>query len=450
MRRVTRHACEDDPIPEEQETEGQRQLHSLLLQQLDTEADINRCVAKRKCFAPAALYRPFGEQAAGVKSLAQFQALQEGDQELASLRELGLSEQEVQLWRTKDLPDEGGKRGGICADPDARLERLRIIREKMAAREKLLSLPQRLSASRALSRREMEIEQALFHGSERQRFLSALYHQEDSCRSAPGGSSTADSLEQLYREVLKEDQQGAAELSDNPVRKNLSVSQPEPESSSNQKLSPNRTSDPSSTDKRPQGSTGTNCPSEDTWIQSTDSSDDAQRAAGHRQHHMTSPGVLLPRQQKLSINQPISSLEGVAQPRSGGPLAVGGTVEQIPEAEILANKETEEGIRSIPRFQNYQRGEPSKVLCIRNLSPRASLAQLVSLFSRFQPPDGPPPLYKLLTGRLKGQAYITFSDSETAEAALEQLNGYRLQEKPLVIQFSKERRKGEMKEKSEG
>lgn len=72
-------------------------------------ARFGRCVAKRKCFAPAALYKPFGEQAAGVNSLARFRALQQGEQELASLRELGLTEQEVELWRTRDLPQGEGK-----------------------------------------------------------------------------------------------------------------------------------------------------------------------------------------------------------------------------------------------------------------------------------------------------------------------------------------------------
>ena len=40
--RVSRQPCEDGPLLEEQETEGQRQLHSLLLQQLHTDVDIDR------------------------------------------------------------------------------------------------------------------------------------------------------------------------------------------------------------------------------------------------------------------------------------------------------------------------------------------------------------------------------------------------------------------------
>lgn len=81
-----------------------------------------RCVAKRRCFAPAALYRPFGEQAEGVRSLSQFQALQDGEQELASLRELGLTEPEIQLWQRRDVPESAEKvkpagDGGACSHP---------------------------------------------------------------------------------------------------------------------------------------------------------------------------------------------------------------------------------------------------------------------------------------------------------------------------------------------
>ncbi|KAJ8348455.1 hypothetical protein SKAU_G00270440 [Synaphobranchus kaupii] len=434
MQRITRHACEDAPIPEEQETEGQRQLHSLLLQQLDTEADIDRCVAKRKCFAPAALYKPFGDQAAGVKSLSQFQALQDGEQELASLRELGLTEQEMELWRNRALPETSEKSHGVHAAPGARCQRLQVIRDKMAAREKLLSLPQRLSASRPLSRREMEIERALFHGSERLSFLSALYHQEEAAQSAGEGSSSSDHMDLLYREVLKDEKQEATLLSAESERKSVSISQPKPESHCHRKQSPNGSSDPGTTDPQTQSSSG---PLD--W-QNTDLLEDTGKTTGYAQHEVKGDGARLAGQRKISTSQPIGSLDSVARPGAGGPLTVSGPVEQIPEQKILENKETEAGIRSIPRFHNYQRGDPSKVLCVKNLSPRASLAQLVSLFSRFQQPDGPPLLYRLLTGRLKGQAFITFSGVGKAEAALELLNGYRLLDKPLVIEFGRERR----------
>ena len=44
---------------------------------------------------------------------------------------------------------------------------------------------------------------------------------------------------------------------------------------------------------------------------------------------------------------------------------------------------------------------------MKNLSAQASAAQLVALFSRFEPENGPSVVYRLLTGRMKGQAFIT-------------------------------------------
>lgn len=64
---------------------------------------------------------------------------------------------------------------------------------------------------------------------------------------------------------------------------------------------------------------------------------------------------------KISISQPIGSLCGVGRSQSGGPLTVTGKIEPIPDEEIQMNRETEEGIRSIPKFQKYQPGKPSKV-----------------------------------------------------------------------------------------
>ncbi|NWI98703.1 RBM41 protein, partial [Crypturellus undulatus] len=97
--RVNTSLSSDDLLLEDLETEGERQLKSLLQHQLDTSVSVEQCKSKRKCFAPAAFYKPFGEEAAGALSLSQFQALQENDKETASLRELGLSDAEILLWK---------------------------------------------------------------------------------------------------------------------------------------------------------------------------------------------------------------------------------------------------------------------------------------------------------------------------------------------------------------
>jgi hypothetical protein len=59
-----------------------------------------RCVSKKKSFAPGTMYKPFGKEAAGTMTLSQFQTLHEKDQETASLRELGLNETEILIWKS--------------------------------------------------------------------------------------------------------------------------------------------------------------------------------------------------------------------------------------------------------------------------------------------------------------------------------------------------------------
>ncbi|KAK5917750.1 hypothetical protein CgunFtcFv8_002567 [Champsocephalus gunnari] len=425
MRRVSRQLCEDGPLLEEQETEGQRQLHSLLLQQLHTDVDIDRCVAKRKCFAPASLYRPFGQQAAGVRSLSQFQALQDGEKELAGLRELGLTDTEIQLWQRRDEPLEAEKVHGVCAAPGAKQQRLQVITDKMEAREELMSRPQRFASSRPLSRREMEIERALFQGTDRLGFLAALYHRDEENPESQQGAPSSDPMDSLFRDVLGRNRKHASPQ-DRETAAHLSTHRNTPDQS--------------------QDSHRDNSQSQDSHRNTPDQSQSEWSSEPAEQHlaQEDSPAAAAP--PRINISQPIGSLKS----RSGGPLTVRGEIQTISEEDILKNRESEEGIQNIPRFRNYQPGKPSKVLCVKNLSARASLAQLVALFSRYEQQSAPPLLYRLLTGRMKGQAFITLPDAETAQKALQLVHGYRLLGKPLVVEFGRERQEDEkQKEKQE-
>ncbi|XP_042355344.1 RNA-binding protein 41 [Plectropomus leopardus] len=441
MRRVSRRPCEDGPLLEEQETEGQRQLHSLLLQQLHTDVDIDRCVAKRQCFAPAALYRPFGEQAAGVRSLSQFQALQDGEKELASLRELGLTDTEIQLWQRRDEPEATEKSHGVCAAPGARQQRLQVIRDKIEARAELLSRPQRFAASRPLSRREMEIEQALFQGTDRLGFLTALYHRDEDNQEGQEGASSSDPMDSLYRDVLsKNRKQAPLQEGETTEASHLSPHKIISEHSQDSQKDNNQSKEATDHQSEPQGE------KRSLSSQSESNSDTSEQQLA--QDRACQPQLAAPT--RINISQPIGSLCGAAKANSGGPLTVRGEIEMISDEEILKNRESEEGIRSIPRFQNYEPGKPSKVLCVKNLSPQASVAQLVALFSRFERENEPPVLYRLLTGRMKGQAFITLPDAGTAQKALQLVHGYRLLGKPLVVEFGRERQEEEkQKEKQE-
>lgn len=56
-----------------------------------------------------------------------------------------------------------------------------------------------------------------------------------------------------------------------------------------------------------------------------------------------------------------------------------------------------------------------QVLYLKNLNSKATLEDLFSLFVSFQQKDGPQLLFRLLTGRMKGQAFITFPSMCSAE-----------------------------------
>ncbi|XP_026572386.1 RNA-binding protein 41 isoform X1 [Pseudonaja textilis] len=341
---------------EELETEGERQLKRLLRHQLDTAASLEQCVAKRHRFAPAAVYRPFGEEAAGARTLPEFRALQESSGEAASLQELGLSDAEIRLWRQR-----AQKGPGLGAAPEATRDRIRAIQEKIAERQRILSLPQHFAGSKSLSRREMEIENALFQGADRHPFLRMLYRPDEAQPKVASEMGPTSQLDAVYQQLLSE---------------------PLP---SQRPLEPLKSS---------------------------------QKAPGS------------------SCSAPFSSLGAAAAP-AVEPVMVTEPVACVPEEEILRSRLSREEIRRIPRFSSYSPGEPSKVLYMKNLSRNATVKDLLPLFSRFQEKDAPPLRLRLLSGRMRGQAFLTFPTVSQAQEALELLNGFLLLGKPLILEFGR-------------
>ncbi|XP_010567198.1 PREDICTED: RNA-binding protein 41 isoform X1 [Haliaeetus leucocephalus] len=372
--RVNSSLSSDELLLEDLETEGERQLKSLLHHQLDTTASIEQCKSKRRCFAPAAFYKPFGEEAAGALTLSQFQALQESNKETASLRELGLSDSEILLWKNRAST---GKGSGLGAAPEATQDRLHAIQEKMEERQRILALPQRFAGSKQLSRREMEIENALFQGTDRHSFLRALYHEDDTQKRVTDEKDPMVHLESVYQELL-------------------SKKWPE-------EVQPTKNDPCLCPSLAPQGPVA-----EESSLPDQEEQARSPSLPATRPHHSPPSPVV--------IKEP---------------------VEFVPEEEICKNRLSEEELQKIPRFSSYHPGEPNKVLYLKNLGPRVTVKDLVSLFARFQKEDSPPIQFRLLSGRMRGQAFITFPDIQSAQDAMLLVNGYNLQGKPLVIEFGK-------------
>lgn len=111
----------------------------------------------------------------------------------------------------------------------------------------------------------------------------------------------------------------------------------------------------------------------------------------------------------------------------------------ISDDEIQANRLSLEELRSRPKFGNYQKGHPSKILYLKNIGPDVTKNDVVVIFQRFQEEGKPPLIYRLMQhGRMKGQAFITFPSIVMAEKALLLVNGYKLKGSPLVIQYGRQ------------
>ncbi|KAJ7569802.1 hypothetical protein O6H91_01G095000 [Diphasiastrum complanatum] len=112
---------------------------------------------------------------------------------------------------------------------------------------------------------------------------------------------------------------------------------------------------------------------------------------------------------------------------------------QIPEKDICSNRLTVAEIKEWNggMFSKYSPGIPSNVLYIKNLNPKVEEADLVALFIRYQRP-GEHIIFRLMrNGKMKGQCFITFPDKERAGLALNVVNGYKLKERPMVIEFGR-------------
>ncbi|XP_057574759.1 RNA-binding protein 41 isoform X3 [Hippopotamus amphibius kiboko] len=412
-RRVNSCVKSDEHVLEELETEGERQLKSLLQHQLDTSVSIEECVSKKDSFAPGTMYKPFGKEAAGTMTLSQFQTLHEKDQETASLRELGLNEAEILIWKSHV---SGEKRTRLRATPEAIQNRLQDIEERISERQRILCLPQRFAKSKQLTRREMEIENSLFQGADRHSFLKALYYQ------AYHKKTSADKYMTSMKRKIK------LGTKDEPQKKNKGDPMNNLENFYQEMIMKKRLEEFQLMRGEPFAShslvSATSVGDSGTAENPSLLQDKGKQAAQGK-----GPSLHVAKVIDNSPEQCWTGPKKLTQP-----------IEFVPEDEIQRNRLSEEEIRKIPMFSSYNPGEPNKVLYLKNLSPRVTERDLVSLFARFQEKKGPPIQFRMMTGRMRGQAFITFPNTEIAWQALRLVNGYKLHGKILVIEFGKNKK----------
>ncbi|KAL4713490.1 hypothetical protein ACJJTC_010475 [Scirpophaga incertulas] len=110
----------------------------------------------------------------------------------------------------------------------------------------------------------------------------------------------------------------------------------------------------------------------------------------------------------------------------------------IAETKLLeGTKMSLKDIMKMERFKDYKSGTPSKVLYLKNIAPTVTSEQLLSLFKQFTADNGGVIDVRLMTGRMRGQAFVSFKDDIIAAQALDKVNGTILSGRPIIMQFGR-------------
>ncbi|XP_059183467.1 RNA-binding region-containing protein 3 [Centropristis striata] len=127
-----------------------------------------------------------------------------------------------------------------------------------------------------------------------------------------------------------------------------------------------------------------------------------------------------------------------------------GDEEDLP-SDVISRKELEKGrlsrdeIKRMSVFKNYEPGEPTCRLYVKNIAKQVEEKDLKYIYGRYVDPSSEAErnmfdIVLMKEGRMKGQAFVGLPSEQSAERALRDTNGYVLYDKPLVVQFARSAR----------
>uniref|UniRef100_A0A8C4IIN3 RNA-binding region-containing protein 3 n=1 Tax=Dicentrarchus labrax TaxID=13489 RepID=A0A8C4IIN3_DICLA len=118
--------------------------------------------------------------------------------------------------------------------------------------------------------------------------------------------------------------------------------------------------------------------------------------------------------------------------------------EQDLMSDVISRKELEKGrlsrdeIKRMSVFKNYEPGEPTCRLYVKNIAKQVEEKDLKYIYGRYINPSSEAErnmfdIVLMKEGRMKGQAFVGLPSEQSAEKALRETNGYVLDDKPLVV-----------------
>jgi len=118
------------------------------------------------------------------------------------------------------------------------------------------------------------------------------------------------------------------------------------------------------------------------------------------------------------------------------------TTEYIAQNELEKNRMKIADLKELSVYKNYEKGAVSSKLYIKNLAKNVEESNLKFIYGRYvdwsdETHVSAFNIRLMKEGRMKGQAFITFVNENSAEKALNETNGYLLNEKPLIVSFAR-------------
>ena len=126
---------------------------------------------------------------------------------------------------------------------------------------------------------------------------------------------------------------------------------------------------------------------------------------------------------------------------SDGELEEWGSGQFISAKRIRKGRISQSEMKSLNVFKKYNRGQPTTRLYVKNIHTKTTEQDLHYIFGRYinwenEEEKNMFDIRLLKEGKMKGQAFIVLGSEEKAIQAVNDTNGFELNGKPMVVQFS--------------
>lgn len=414
---------------EDIETEAQRQLKTLLNKQLRTQTTLNEQLAQSRKFTNSTLYEPSTDSVTGIIDLSDYKALEEQDSRVNELRLCGLSDDEIRLKLQTEDGNVGGKKPRLGQEPSYLQNTLAEIDRKIENHKKSLTMADTFFGQANVGRHAMDLEKSLVKDSTDNKRLSSLLIKNKFSSDFPHPEHPMNHIPEILEDIVGKklfNKKRHRTKRRNHTDTNIKSDEPftigaDGNDSLHDVCSTVEGIRSTSSCLSEQSTEMIGCKTKEDSVIDHVLSGDVECSDDKQSQNCTGELQTTIKPENTSVNNKI----------------VLGMVNQIPECDIIANRLSVDEIRKLPKFENYEEGSQNNVLYLKNLPNKISENELGSLFLRFQMSNCSPIKFRIMSGRMRGQAFITFDSKETASEALVLVNGYKLHDKPIIIQYGK-------------